>query len=317
MADHLPREIAEALESARHRLGRLGSPVVFFSTIESTNAVASAMAASGDCEGAVVIADGQTAGRGRRGHTWFSPPGSGLYVSIVLTPARARVDRERATMLLPLAAGVALAEAVDATTALRIDLKWPNDLLVARRKLGGILAEAVSAPLAPASREVRPPHHAVSAPKGVSRESTPAARETLEPETKLTPARRARALNTVDAVVLGYGINVGPMAYPPELTDRATSLESELDRPVERAHLWVETLAAISRRYEDLLDGRFDAILDAWRERAPASRGACVTWNTPEGLQAGVTEGIDSRGALLVRVGDCTERIVAGEVTWL
>jgi BirA family biotin operon repressor/biotin-[acetyl-CoA-carboxylase] ligase len=267
----LPPEFAESLESSRNRLGRLGSPVVFFSTIESTNDVASAIAASGDCEGAVVIADAQTAGRGRRGHTWFSPAGSGLYVSIVLTPARARVDRDRATTLLPLAAGVALAEAVDALTALRIDIKWPNDLLVARRKLGGILAEGVT----------------------------------------------ARALNTVDAVVLGYGINVGAMAYPPEVSDRATSLESELDRPVERAQLWVETLAAISRRYEDLLDGRFDAILDAWRERAPASRGARVTWNTPGGLQAGVTEGIDNRGALLVKVGDRTERIVAGEVTWL
>jgi BirA family biotin operon repressor/biotin-[acetyl-CoA-carboxylase] ligase len=290
MADQLPREFAEALESSRHRLGGLGSPVVFFSTIESTNDIASAIARAGDCEGAVVIADGQTAGRGRRGHVWFSPAGSGLYVSIVLTPARARVDRDRATTLLPLAAGVALAEAIDLMTALRIDIKWPNDLLVARRKLGGILAEAVS---------------------------TPAAGEALEPETELTPTGAARALNTVDAVVLGYGINVGPMAYPPELSDRATSLELELKRPVGRAQLWVETLAAMSRRYADLLDGRFDAILDAWRERAPASRGARVTWNTPGGLQAGVTEGIDSRGALLVRVGDRIERIVAGEVMWL
>ena len=293
MADPLPREFAESLENSRNRLGRLGSPVVFFSTIESTNDVASAIAASGDCEGAVVIADEQTAGRGRRGHTWFSPAGSGLYVSIVLTPGRARVDRDRATTLLPLAAGVALAEAVDLMTALRIDIKWPNDLLVARRKLGGILAEAVSAPLAPA------------------------ACEKLEPEAKLTPTGAARELNTVDTVVVGYGINVGPMAYPPELSDRATSLALELKRPVGRAQLWVETLAAMSRRYEDLLEGRFDAILDAWRERAPASRGARVTWNTPGGLQAGVTEGIDNRGALLIRVGDCTERIVAGELTWL
>src|SRR4051812_32660027 len=105
MADALPREFAEALEGSRHRLGRLGSPVVFFSSIASTNDVASAIARSGDGEGTVVIADQQTAGRGRRGHTWFSPAGSGLYVSIVLTPARARVDRERATTILPLAAG--------------------------------------------------------------------------------------------------------------------------------------------------------------------------------------------------------------------
>lgn len=275
MADHLPREFAEALENSRDRLGRLGSRVIFFSTIGSTNDVASTIAASGEGEGAVVVADEQTAGRGRRGRAWFSPPGSGLYVSVVLAPARARVDRTRAAMLLPLAAGVALAEAVDAMTALPVVLKWPNDLLVARRKLAGILAEAVSAAAAPASRA------------------------------------------GVGPVVLGYGINVGGMAYPPELGDRATSLESELGRQVDRAPLWVETLAALSRRYEDLLDGRFDAILDAWRNRAPASRGARVTWNTPEGPRAGVTGGIDEDGALLVRVGGCVERLVGGEITWL
>ncbi len=264
MADPLPREFAEALERSRDRLGRLGSRVLFFSTVGSTNDVASTLAASGDGEGAVVVADEQSAGRGRRGRTWFSPPGSGLYVSVVLAPARARVDRNRATMLVPLTAGVALAEAVEAMTALPVVLKWPNDLQVTRRKLAGILAEAVA-----------------------------------------------------PGVVLGYGINVGGMAYPPELGDRATSLESEVGRPVDRAQLWVETLAALSRRYEDLLDGRFDAILDAWRNRAPASRGARVTWDTPEGPRAGVSDGIDDGGALLVRVGDRTERIVAGEVTWL
>ena len=290
MADALPREFAEALEVSRDRLGRLGSPVIFFYTIGSTNDVASTIAASGGHEGAVVIAEEQTAGRGRRGRVWFSPPGSGLYVSVVLTPARARVDRTRATMLLPLAAGVALAEAVAAVTALRIDVKWPNDLLVARRKLAGILAEAVSAPAAPLA-------HVGAWPQ---REE----------------AGAARALNRVDAVVLGYGINVGSMAYPPELSDRATSLELELGRSVDRARLWVETLAAMSRRYEDLLDGRFDAILDAWRDRAPTSRGARVTWNTPGGPRSGVTDGIDDRGALLVRVGNRTERIVAGEITW-
>ncbi len=68
--------------------------------------------------GSVVVADDQSAGRGRRGHTWFSPPGSGLYVSVVLAPATARVDPPRATMLLTLAAGVAIAEGVEAATGL-------------------------------------------------------------------------------------------------------------------------------------------------------------------------------------------------------
>jgi BirA family biotin operon repressor/biotin-[acetyl-CoA-carboxylase] ligase len=120
-----------------------------------------------------------------------------------------------------------------------------------------------------------------------------------------------------DVVVLGYGINVGPAAYPPELSARVTSLESELGRPVDRTRVFAETLAALASRHDDLLAGRFDAILDAWRARAPAGQGARVSWTTQGGVQTGVTAGIDDQGALLVRVGERTERIVAGELNWL
>jgi BirA family transcriptional regulator, biotin operon repressor / biotin---[acetyl-CoA-carboxylase] ligase len=276
----LPPELADAIERARPRLGRLGAPLLFFPTIGSTNDVALARSAiSGSAslspldgpgvragegsEGLVVVADEQTAGRGRRGHTWFSPAGSGLYVSVVLAPATARADPARASTLLTLAAGVALAEGIEAATGLRVDLKWPNDLQVARRKLAGILAEAAA------------------------------------------------------TVVVGYGINVAATAFPSELRDRATSLESELGRVVDRHHVLVETLAALSSRYEDLLAGRFDAILDAWRVRAPDASGARVTWLTALGERSGVTAGIDDRGALLVRDGERVERIVSGEITWL
>ena len=274
----MPAEWVRALAAVRDRLPPLGDRIIFFNTIGSTNDVALALAARADAEGAIVIADEQTKGRGRRGRTWFSPPRSGLYVSIVLRPSRARTDPDRATGLLTLAAGVALAEAIETVTALRADIKWPNDLLVARCKLAGILAEGVGG-------------------------------DTL--------VRDGDGTRGVMTVVLGYGINVGQMAPPPELGDRVTSLESELGRPIDRAALCAETLAAISRRYQDLLAGRFDAILDSWRERAPASHGARVTWNAPSGPQAGVTAGIDDRGRLLVRVDDRMERIVAGELTWL
>jgi BirA family biotin operon repressor/biotin-[acetyl-CoA-carboxylase] ligase len=261
----LPLDFAEALDAARSRLGRLASDVLYFTSIGSTNDVATTIAGTGDREGSVVVADAQTAGRGRRGRTWFSPPASGLYVSVVLAPGRARVEPERAVMLLTLAAGAALAEAVERATGLRADIKWPNDLLVGRRKLAGILAESVG--------------------RGTC--------------------------------ILGYGINVGPMSYPPELADRATSLETELGRPIDRAGLFAETIAALASRYDDLLAGRFDAILDQWRLRAPASKGARVAWDTPAGRRTGITAGIDERGALLVQAGERVERIVAGELTWL
>jgi len=260
----------DQIENARARLGRLGSAFEFFTTISSTNDVALERATQGlqerrDLDGLVIVADEQTAGRGRRGHTWFSPPGSGLYVSVLLAPSRARIDPARATLLVTLAAGVAIAEGIAAATGLRADLKWPNDLQLARRKLAGILAEGA-------------PGH---------------------------------------VVVLGYGINIAPAAYPPEVRDRATSLESELGRSIERAHVLVETLAALAWRYDDLLAGRFDVILDAWRALAPSAAGAHVTWTTNAGVLSGVTAGIDDHGALLVRVDGRIERIVAGEVTWL
>jgi BirA family biotin operon repressor/biotin-[acetyl-CoA-carboxylase] ligase len=117
-------------------------------------------------------------------------------------------------------------------------------------------------------------------------------------------------------VVLGYGINVAQVPYPAELADAVTCLGSELGRPIDRACLLAETLASLAERHGDLVAGRFDAILDAWRERAKGHHGALVSWETPTGRQTGETAGIDDMGALLVRVGDRVERLVAGEVHW-
>src|SRR5690606_6315210 len=117
-------------------------------------------------------------------------------------------------------------------------------------------------------------------------------------------------------VVLGYGIDVGMTAFPGELADRATSLESELGRPVDRAALFAATLCALDSRYDDLMEGRFDAILDAWRARASLRHGARVTWETPSGRRSGVATDVDGRGALLVRTAAGTERLVAGELRW-
>src|SRR5262245_65436305 len=115
-ADPLPAELSEAL--SRVDLRRLGNPVLFFSTVGSTNDVATELASSGNHEGAVVIAEAQTAGRGRRGRVWFSPAGAGLYVSVLLAPGRAVQAPDRATALATLAAGGALAEAVARSTVL-------------------------------------------------------------------------------------------------------------------------------------------------------------------------------------------------------
>jgi len=138
----LPADFADAFARVADRIEGLGSTILFFHTIPSTNDVALALASRCD-EGTVVIADEQTAGRGRRGRPWFSPAGSGLYVSVVLAPSRARADPRRATMVLTLAAGVALGDAIEAASGMRAEIKWPNELYVGRPKLAGSLAGAV------------------------------------------------------------------------------------------------------------------------------------------------------------------------------
>jgi BirA family biotin operon repressor/biotin-[acetyl-CoA-carboxylase] ligase len=273
-SEQLPPDLAVAFNAHRARFAPLAGLVHFYRTIGSTNDAASALAAAGHREGAVVVAEQQTAGRGRRGRTWFSPPGSGLYVSTLLDPSRAATDVSRAVALLTLSAGVALVEGVEAATGLRPELKWPNDLAVQRRKLAGILAETTA------------------------------------------PTSGSAAGGASGPIVLGYGINVSTSAFPPELAARATSLETELGRSVDRAAVLVETLAALARRYADLVEGRYDAILDAWRASAPAVSGAAVSWETHAGRLNGTTAGIDGHGALLVRVAGRIERVVGGEVLW-
>jgi BirA family biotin operon repressor/biotin-[acetyl-CoA-carboxylase] ligase len=108
--------------------------VRWFAEVGSTNRVAADLARAGAPDGVVVGADHQTAGRGRRGRTWESRPGTSLLVSVVLRPVPS---------LVTLAAGVAAAEAAEAVAGVRVDLKWPNDLLVGEAKVGGILTELV------------------------------------------------------------------------------------------------------------------------------------------------------------------------------
>jgi BirA family biotin operon repressor/biotin-[acetyl-CoA-carboxylase] ligase len=130
--------------TAEGLLGRLrpGGPWARFAclgTIDSTNGTAMEMAEGGAPHGTVVVADGQTRGRGRMGRRWLSPPGRNIYVSIVLRPVLpvAQVPR------LSLVAGVALADAVE-EAGVPASLKWPNDLYLGDRKAGGILAEMAS-----------------------------------------------------------------------------------------------------------------------------------------------------------------------------
>lgn len=125
-------------ELRRARQGKLlGRQILFFAQIDSTNTFARAQASRGAPEGLVVLADGQSKGRGRSGRTWISPAGVNLYMSIVLRP----LIPLRKIPLITLVAGVAAAEALNDLSGLAVKIKWPNDLLIHGKKIAGLLAE--------------------------------------------------------------------------------------------------------------------------------------------------------------------------------
>jgi BirA family biotin operon repressor/biotin-[acetyl-CoA-carboxylase] ligase len=130
---------AAALRRALAVPGGLWTEVVVTPQTASTNADVAGAARDGGAEGLVVVAERQTAGRGRLGRQWESPPRAGIAVSVLLRPD-VPVNRYG---WLPLLAGVALVETVRRLGAVDAVLKWPNDLLIDERKCAGILAEAV------------------------------------------------------------------------------------------------------------------------------------------------------------------------------
>lgn len=126
---------------------RFATDLRHFRSISSTNTALLAAAANGAPEGTVYLADEQTAGRGRGGHAWHSEPGLGLYLSALVKPALLLRD----ALHLSLSAGLAVQEAVQETTGVVLDIRWPNDLLLtnadgATRKCGGILVETAVNP---------------------------------------------------------------------------------------------------------------------------------------------------------------------------
>lgn len=123
-----------ALESALDT-DFVGRRLIYLTSTSSTMDVARAEAESGAPEGTIIVAEEQTAGRGRFGRAWVSPAGKNLYLTLVLRP---NVDRlRRISMLTPLA----VCRAIEETTGIAAQIKWPNDVLLAGRKVSGILIE--------------------------------------------------------------------------------------------------------------------------------------------------------------------------------
>jgi BirA family biotin operon repressor/biotin-[acetyl-CoA-carboxylase] ligase len=280
----LPSHLQSLLEAARGELGPFARHGRVVTSTASTNDDALEWAAEGAPEGAWVVAGSQSAGRGRRGRVWASPPGAGLYLSVVFRPHRgapatsvdpAGVPAEDPAMsLLTVMAGVATVEALAEAAGVRATLKWPNDVVVESpggpaRKLAGILAEGV----------------------------------TLGPR--------------LSAVVVGFGVNLRPSAYPPEIAARAVALDTLAGRPVDPDGVLIALLGALARRRRALADPQGGpALLDAWRAWSPSATGTRIRWRQQQRVCEGITAGVDDTGALRIRTRTGEARLVAGEVEW-
>jgi BirA family biotin operon repressor/biotin-[acetyl-CoA-carboxylase] ligase len=281
MAD-LPQDLAVALASVAEPAGAFATRILFRPVVASTNDEAAALAVDGAPEGTTVLAEEQTAGRGRRGRTWHSPAGAGIYFSTVFRPTGTEILTRHgsgsATALLTVMSGVAVAEGIRQATGLDVAIKWPNDIVVEtgvsvagqsrRRKLAGILAEA------------------------------------------------AVTGDLLQHVIVGIGINLREVRRPPEIARHATSIERELGRACERGPLVATIVATLAQWRRWTLAGDLQAVLQRWRELSPSSRGARVEWEAQGSLRRGVTAGIDRTGALLIDMSEGRERVVAGELSW-
>ncbi|HEY0406788.1 MAG TPA: biotin--[acetyl-CoA-carboxylase] ligase [Pyrinomonadaceae bacterium] len=242
-------------------------PVILrFDSLPSTNTEAARQAAHGAPEGLCIVAREQTSGRGRQQRVWISPPGAGLYFSILLRP---RLDINR-WPLITLVAAVAVADALADACALQVDIKWPNDIYAQERKLGGILAEMFE-----------------------------------------TPGGRA--------CVVGIGLNLKESAFPIELRETATAVETLTGRAPVVEELLPPLTRAIAERYHALAEPNGpQQTLDEWTARSSFAHGRRVRVALDKEQIEGITRGLEPDGALRVETETGEIKIIrAGDVTAL
>jgi BirA family transcriptional regulator, biotin operon repressor / biotin---[acetyl-CoA-carboxylase] ligase len=208
----------------------------FYPSIPSTNSYAIAEAETGASDGCVYFADEQESGRGRGAHNWSSPPGSGLYLSVLLRPAIAPAD----ALWFSLAAGLAVRDAVRQVTSLECDLRWPNDLLLGGRKFCGILTEL--------NAEVTRVHHLViGVGINVHQPSFPAELRDIATSLHMETSRDWPRQDLLAALLRSLDSEVTALTTPGDLAQATAGI---LDR-LERASSWIRG----KRVYVDEMEG--------------------------------------------------------------
>ncbi len=137
MSLHTPDIISESEIKKYLKTSVLGCDILVYDQLESTNKTAKELAVNGAKDGTLVVADSQTAGRGRLGRSFYSPAGSGIYMTLILKP---RDDAKKA-LVITCATAVAVARAIENIFPLTAQIKWVNDIYVCGKKVCGILAE--------------------------------------------------------------------------------------------------------------------------------------------------------------------------------
>jgi BirA family biotin operon repressor/biotin-[acetyl-CoA-carboxylase] ligase len=269
-----------------------GQRLVVLAQAGSTNDVAADLAARGAPEGTVVLADVQTAGRGRLGRRWVAPPGTCLLCSILFRPDLPPAQAQQLTMLCALAAS----DAVEEVGGLGVALKWPNDLVVKSR---------VSNPKAQ-SPKLKPQRWRKLA--GVLTETG-----VMGPVKAQRPKPEAQPWR-LEYVIVGIGINANvSVGDLPGLAPDATSILAETGRMVDRVVLLATLLAGVEARYARLRAG--ESPRAEWAARL-ATLGQHVQALTATGTLVGIAEAVNEDGALLLRTSDgALHRLLAGDVT--
>ncbi len=265
-------------DAIRHGLTTtiVGRQIRYYERAGSTNDIARGLAQAGEPEGTLVIADDQTAGRGRLGRTWVAPAGSSLLMSLVLRPRVAVPGGSSTSDRVPLmpnqlarvtmAIALGACDAIQTATQLDARIKWPNDITVRGKKCAGILSEA----------------------------------ESQE--------------DKIEYVIVGLGMNVNFSARSvAAIPAEATTIADELGRPFPRVQLAQAILTAIDGYYVRLCEGA--NLRDEWAARLITLHQR-VRALTPWGEETGIAEDVDPDGALLVRRDDGSlVQLVSADVT--
>ena len=240
-----------------------GKTCLCFDTLDSTNDYGKILSEKQKVHGTLIVADTQTAGKGRRGRAWQSPKGSSVSMSLCLEP---KLPTERAAGLT-LVMALSVASAIEEMTGEKAMIKWPNDIVLNGKKICGILTEMF----------VREKDY---------------------------------------VVIIGVGINVNILEFPPEIRNIATSLCLECGKKISREDLMKATMKHFESFYEKYeVSGDF-SLLKGQYEKRLVNRNSQVKVLDPKEPFEGIAKGIDELGNLLVLCEDGQlKSVCSGEVS--